>query len=146
MQVIFVKDLRKQGKKGDIKNVKDGYAWNCLTKNGYAIPGNEQNLTDLTHQKKREEKQQESQRQEALKVKERIEKENLEFKVKVGSDDRMFGSISQKQIKEELSKRGYIIDKKQIELDNPITSLGYHKVNINLYSSVSAIIKIHVVK
>ena len=146
MQVIFIKDLRKQGKKGEIKNVKDGYAQNYLIKNGYAIPVTSQNLNTLSHQKKKEEQIHEEQKQEALVIKEKMEKETLTFQVKTGQDDRMFGSISPKQIKEELLQKGYKIDKKQVELENPITSLGFHQVKINLYSSVSAMVKIHVVK
>ncbi len=146
MQVIFIKDLRKQGKKGDIKQVADGYAKNFLIKNGYAIPVNEKNMNDLQHEKAREEKTNEQNKIEANKIKEKLEKEELEFKVKTGKDDKVFGSISPKQIKEELEKQGYKIDKKQIDLQSVITSLGYHNVKINLYNNISAIVKIHVVK
>ena len=75
-----------------------------------------------------------------------MEKENIEFKVKTGKDDKVFGSVSPKQIKEELEKKGYKIDKKQIEIKNSITTLGYHDVKINLYSDIYATIKVHVVK
>lgn len=146
MQVIFIKDLRKQGKKGEIKNVKDGYAQNFLIKNGYAIPVNEKNLNDLENEKKRLENQNQKNKEKAIKLKEKLEKEELEFKVKTGMDDRIFGSISPKQIKDELIKIGYKIDKKQIELKNNIISLGYHNVKINLYPSVVATIKVHVIK
>lgn len=146
MQVIFIKDLRKQGKKGEIKNVKDGYAQNFLIKNGYAIPVNEKNLNDLKNEKIREEKLDEKNKQEATVLKEKLEKETLEFQVKTGEDDRVFGSISPKQIKEELLKKGYSIEKKQIELRNNIASLGYHEVIINLYPTVIAKIKVHVIK
>lgn len=146
MQVIFIKDLRKQGKKGEIKTVKDGYAQNFLIKNGYAIPVNEHNLNELNNQNKKEEALDEKNKQEATKLKEKLEKEELEFKVKTGKDDRVFGSISQKQIKEQLDKKGYKIDKKQIEMLEIISSLGYHKVQINLYGKINAKIKVHVVK
>lgn len=146
MQVIFIKDLRKQGKKGEIKNVKDGYAQNFLIKNGYAIPVNEKNLTDLKNEKIREEKLDEKNKQEATLLKEKMEKEVLEFQVKTGEEDRVFGSISPKQIKEELLKKGYSVEKRQIELKSNIASLGYHEVNINLYPTVIAKIKVHVIK
>ena len=146
MQVIFIKDLRKQGKKGEIKNVKDGYAQNFLIKNGYAIPVNEKNLNDLKHEKMREEKKDHESKEKALELKEKLEQETLEFKVKTGKDDRVFGSISPKQIKEELLKKGYKIDKKQIELKDNIVSLGCHDIKVNLYSSVFAKVKVHVVK
>lgn len=146
MQVIFVKDLRKQGKKGEIKTVADGYAQNFLIKNGYAIPVTDKNLRDLEHEKKREDKLDQENTNKALKKKEQLEKEEIEFKVKTGKDDKVFGSISPKQIKEELEKKGYKIDKKQIQIENSIATLGFHKIKINLYGDIFATIKIHVVK
>lgn len=146
MQVIFVQDVRKQGKKGEIKTVADGYAKNFLIKNGYAIPVNEKNMNNLEHEKAREKKLDKENREEATKEKQKMEKENIEFKVKTGKDDKVFGSVSPKQIKEELEKKGYKIDKKQIEIKNSITTLGYHDVKINLYSDIYATVKVHVVK
>ena len=146
MQVIFVQDVRKQGKKGEIKTVADGYAKNFLIKNGYAIPVNEKNMNNLEHEKAREKKLDKENREEATKEKQKMEKENIEFKVKTGKDYKVFVSVSPKQIKEELEKKGYKIDKKQIEIKNSITTLGYHDVKINLYSDIYATIKVHVVK
>ena len=146
MQVIFEQDVRKQGKKGEIKTVADGYTKNFLIKNGYAIPVNEKNMNNLEHEKAREKKLDKENREEATKEKQKMEKENIEFKVKTGKDDKVFGSVSPKQIKEELEKKGYKIDKKQIEIKNSITTLGYHDVKINLYSDIYATIKVHVVK
>ena len=146
MKVIFIKDLRKQGKKGEIKNVKDGYAQNFLIKNGYAIPVNDKNLNDLKHEQAREEKKNQENREEAKTLKTTLEELTLEFKVKTGVDDKVFGSISPKQIKEELLKKGYKIDKKQIDIENNISTLGYHDVKINLYSDIFAKVKVHVIK
>lgn len=146
MQVIFVKDLKKQGKKGEIKTVKDGYAENFLIKNGYAIPVNQHNLNDLKSLKEREKKQDLENRKLAELEKQKLENIELEFKVKIGKEDKVFGSISVKQIKEELSNQGFKIDKKQIMLKDNITSLGYHNVSINLYDDVCAKVKVHVVK
>ena len=105
MRVIFIKDLKKQGRKGEIKEVKDGYAENYLIKNNYAIKATDDNLRD-----------------------------------------KVFGSISVKQIKESLTKKGYKVDKKQIEINNPISSLGFHYVDINLFEDIKAKLKIHVIK
>ena len=146
MQVIFIKDLRKQGKKGEIKEVKSGYAENFLIKKGYAIPLNQQNLRNLQHENKNIEEEDQKNKELALKEKEKLEKIELEFKVKTGKDDRVFGSISPKQIKEELLKKDIKVEKRQIKLDNNIVSLGYHKVKIELYKKVEAEIKVHVVK
>lgn len=146
MQVIFVKDLRKQGTTGEIKTVKDGYAENFLIKNGYAIPVNKHNLNELKNTQKREENQDLKNREIANSEKEKLEKLELEFKVKAGKDDKVFGSISQKQIKEQLLNKGHKIDKKQIMLENNITTLGYHNVKIALYSDIVATVKVHVIK
>ena len=146
MEVIFVKDLRKQGKKGEIKQVKDGYAENFLIKQGYAIPLNQQNLRNLERENKKIEAENQKNKELALKQKEQLENIELEFKVKTGKDDRVFGSISPKQIKEKLAKKDIKIEKRQIKLDNNIVSLGYHKVKVELYKEVEAEIKVHVVK
>lgn len=146
MKVIFIKDLKKQAKKGEIKEVKDGYANNFLIKNGYAVQVTEKNMENV--KKENEAKKQEEQllTEEATKVKRELEKMTLVFKVKTGDKDRVFGSISPKQIKEELLKKGYKIDKKQIELNTSLQSLGFHKVTITLYKEVKAELKVQLVK
>lgn len=146
MQVIFIKDLRKQGKKGEVKTVKDGYAQNFLIKNGYAIPVNQHNLNELEHQNKKQEQDDLRNKEEATKLKQKLESIELEFRVKTGKDDKVFGSISPKQIKEELEKNNFKIDRKQIEMIESISSLGYHNVKINLYGQIFAKVKVHVVK
>ena len=146
MEVIFIKDLKNQGKKGQIKTVKDGYAENYLIKNGYAVKKTKENLTKLNYELAKKEKEDKANKEAAIKVKETLSKVTLEFKVKTGEGDRVFGSISVKQIKDELEKKGYKIEKSQIELTSAIQSLGFHNVNINLYPEVVAEIKVHVVK
>lgn len=146
MKVIFIKDLKKQGKKGETKEVKDGYAENYLIKNHYAIKATEENKRKLEQNNKLEEKKKKKEVELASEIKERLEKETIEFKVNTGDGDKVFGSISVKQIKESLSKKGYKIDKKQIEINTPISSLGFHYVDINLYQDIIAKLKIHVIK
>ena len=146
MEVIFIKDLKNQGKKGQIKNVKDGYAQNFLIKNGYAVIKNKENLSKLNNEIKKKEQEALSKKTEALQQKEKLQKEVLDFKVRTGAGDKVFGSISVKQIKDELEKKGYKIEKNKIELNNSISSLGFHNVNINLYPEIIATIKIHVIK
>ena len=146
MEVIFIKDLKNQGKKGQIKNVKDGYAENFLIKQGYAIMKTKENLSKLQneqHQKELEDKEKEK---ESIELKAKIEKLTLEFKVRTGEDDRVYGSISTKQIKEALQKENIKIDKNQIENDYPISTLGFHNVNIKLFPNITAKVKLHLVK
>lgn len=142
MKVIFLKDLKGQGKKEEIKEVKDGYAMNFLIKKGYAVPLNDKNLQTLKTNQKEREIQDKENRTLAQKEQEKLEKEILKFKVKTGEQDRVFGSISSKQIREELTKKGYKIDKNQIDLENNLTTLGYHNVSISLYKDIKATIKV----
>ena len=138
MEVIFIKDLKNQGKKGEIKEVKDGYGKNFLMKN-------ETSLKELKRNLNNEKKLDEENRIKANKLKESLEKETYKFKVKTGTSDKVFGSVSIKQIKEKLDEK-YDISKNQIMLDSPLTSLGYHKVCINLYKDINAIINIELTK
>lgn len=146
MEVIFIKDLKNQGKKGQIKNVKDGYAENFLIKNGYAVRKTKETMAKLNHENAIREKENREAQTEANKLKEKLDKLVIEFKVKTGEGDRVFGSISVKQIKDELEKQGYKVEKNSIELKNSIASLGFHNVDINLYPKITATIKVHVIK
>ena len=141
MQVIFLKDLKGQGKKGEIKEVSDGYAMNFLIKKGYALKKTEGSLNKLNEQNKKEKELDLKNRKDAEKLKEKLEKLTLNFKVKE-SKGKMFGSVSTKQIKEELKKLGYEIEKNNIE-NTIINTLGMHNVKIILYKDVTCILKVH---
>ena len=142
MKVIFIKDVKGQGKKDEIKEVKDGYAMNYLIKNKYAVPYTETSNKRLNDEIKERKIQEEKDIEEANKINEELKKEKISFKVKTGKEDRVFGSISSKQIKDELDKLGYKIDKKKIILDTPISSLGHHFVKIELHKKVIAELEI----
>lgn len=138
MKVIFIKDVKGQGKKDEIKEVKDGYAMNFLIKNKYAVAYTEGSNKRLNNEIEERKIQNENDIKEANKLKEKLKKEKIGFKVKTGAQDRMFGSISTKQIKEELDKLGYKIDKKKILIDTPVASIGHHFVKIELHKEVIA--------
>jgi len=146
MKVIFTKDVKGQGKAGDIKEVKDGYAKNFLIKNGYAVLYTQRSREILDIQNKNKEDKENALIKEYESLKKELKDRVLEFKVKTGKDDQVFGTISSKQIHEELEKLGYKIDKKKIELDTPINSLGYHEVKINLHKKVTANVTVHLSK
>lgn len=142
MKVIFIKDLKKQGKKDEIKEVSDGYATNFLIKNGYAVKytktSNERLYDDIKERELKEAKDIE----EANKVKDKLAKENIVFNVKVGKDGKVFGNISTKQISEKLASLGYNIDKKKIVLDTTLNTLGTHDVKIILHKKVEATLRV----
>ena len=145
MQVIFLKDLKGQGKKGEIKEVADGYGMNFLIKKGYAVKKTESSLNKLNIEKENDRLLDEKNINEARELAKKLEKVVITFTAKAGSGDKMFGSISNKQIKEELDKIGYHFDKKQIASET-INSFGFHNVDINLYKNIVARIRIDVRK
>ena len=144
MKVIFIRDLKGQGKKGEVKEVKDGYGNNFLIKNGYAVLANSANMTKMKNEEARRGIEETLKVHDMEDLKKEIEKKTFEFQARTGKEGRMFGQISVKQIKEALSKEGYDIDKKQIHLDHPIQSLGMHYVDIELHKKVIAKMKVHV--
>ncbi|MBT2687260.1 50S ribosomal protein L9 [Bacillus sp. ISL-47] len=145
MKVIFLKDVKGKGKKGEVKNVADGYAHNFLIKQGLAVEANQSNVSSLNAQKKKEEKLAAEELADAKKLKETLEKLTVEFSTKAGEGGRLFGSITSKQIAEELQKTHKIkIDKRKIEMDDAIRSLGYTKVPVKLHTEVMATLNVHV--
>jgi large subunit ribosomal protein L9 len=145
MKVIFLKDVKGKGKKGEVKNVADGYAHNFLIKQGLAVEANSTNVSTLEGQKKKQEKLAAEELAEAKKLKETIEKLTVELSAKAGEGGRLFGSITSKQIAEELQKKHNIkIDKRKIELEDAIRALGYTKVPVKLHTEVLATLNVHV--
>ena len=146
MEVIFIKDLKNQGKKGEIKNVKDGYAENFLISKGYAIKATKENIEKLNQDKANAKKEDDLKRKEARELKKNLEKLTLTFKVKTGDNDKVFGSVSLKQIKDELKKKNYNFEKQQIRLLDSLSSLGFHNIEITIYKDITAKIKVHLIK
>ena len=146
MKVIFIKDLKNQGKKGQIKEVKDGYGQNFLIKQGYAVLATDTSMKILDEENKRNKQQEQEMIKECEKTKQKIEKLKLQIKVKTGKEDRVFGNISSKQIVTELKKQGIDIDKKKVLIDSPLSCLGYHNIKINLHKKVLANLKVELIK
>lgn len=138
MKVILLKDVKKQGKKDQIIEVSDGYANNFLIKNGLAVKYTETSKNRLANEMEKRALDEKLLINECNMLKEKIEETPLTFKVKVGKNGKIFGTISSKQIAEELEKKHIIVDKKTIEINYPIDSLGNHQIDIKLHKNVIA--------
>ena len=145
MKVIFIKDLKKQGKVNEIKEVSDGYATNFLIKNGYAVKYTKTSSSILDKDMVEKSLLDKKNREEAFKLSEKLSKIDLEFKMAT-NNGKMFGSVSSKQIVEELNKKGIKIEKKQVNIDGAISSLGVHVVDINLYKDVVGKLNVRVIE
>ncbi len=145
MKVIFLKDVKGKGKKGEMKNVADGYAHNFLLKQGLAVEANNANMKTLEAQKNKEQVLAAEELQQAKELKETLEKLTVELTAKSGEGGRLFGSITTKQIADELQKKhGIKIDKRKMELEDGIRSLGHTKLPVKLHHEVTATLTVHV--
>lgn len=145
MKIILIKDVKKQGKSGDVLEVKDGYGTFLINK-GDAVLATSNSMNRLDRENKDREIKENNLIKECEIIKKKLESLKLNFQVKTGEQDRVFGSVSAKQIVEELKNKGYSIDKKQVKISNPISSLGFHNVDIELHKKVIATIKIELKK
>ena len=145
MKVIFLKDVKGKGKKGEVKNVSDGYAHNFLLKQELAVEATPANMKKLEAQKNKMNQMAAEELQQAKDLKGQIEKITVEIEAKAGEGGRLFGSITTKQIAEALQKsQGIKIDKRKMELPEGIRSLGYTKVPVKLHHEVQATLNVHV--
>ena len=144
MKVILTQDVKKVGKKGDIVNVADGYGQNFLIKNKLEVLDTEQGKEIVAHNKEQERLQDLENKKKAEELKETLENITLEFALSSGKDGKTFGSVSTKNVAEELLKTHDIkIDKRKFINARPIQALGYTNLKIELYKDVIATIKVH---
>jgi large subunit ribosomal protein L9 len=146
MKVIFIKDVKGQGKKDEIKEVKDGYAINYLIKNKYAVQYTSKSNERLMDEQEKRKQKELNDIKEAEIIKDKLKDVTVIFKMKTGEKDKVFGSVTSKQIKDELDKKGFNIDRKKIILDNPLSVLGYHFVKLELNKEVIADLRVELVK
>jgi large subunit ribosomal protein L9 len=146
MEVVLKKDHEKLGKAMDVVNVKDGYARNFLIPQGIAVVATEGNRKVVAESKKLSEKREEKKLKEARVQAKKIEKIPCTIKVKVGEEDKLFGSVTTQEIADFLTKEGFAVEKRDIELEEPIKQLGVYSVKVNLYKDEYAKLKVWVVK
>ncbi len=147
MKVVFLEDVKGRGKKGEVKDVPDGYANNFLIKNKKAEPATGKNLGAVKGRQKAEEKLAAEELAEAKQLKEKLENEKtvIEIKGKAGTDGRLFGAVSTKQIVAALSDQYKVkIDKRKLLLNQPIHAMGFTTVPVKLHRDVMADLRVHV--
>lgn len=145
MKVIFLQDVKGQGKKGEVKDVPVGYAQNFLLKNKLAIEATPGNLSRLKGQQNRAKQDAAAELIEAKELKKKVEAITVEMKAKSGEGGRLFGSITTKQIADTLAKKeGIKVDRRRMELPDAIRSLGFTNIPVKLHTEVTATLKVHV--
>ncbi|HHU63268.1 MAG TPA: 50S ribosomal protein L9 [Clostridiales bacterium] len=145
MKVILQEDIKGKGKKGDIVNVSDGYARNFLLPRGKAVEANKENLAKLKEQKAAEQKRKQQEQEEFSRLAQRLSGITLTINAKAGDQDKLFGSVTSKEIVEQLKEQFDIdLDKKKVNLPEPIKHLGNFTVEVKLYPGINAQLKVNV--
>lgn len=147
MKVVFLEDVKGRGKKGEVKEVPDGFANNFLIKNKKAEPATGKNLGAVKGRQKAEEKQAAAELAEAEDLKKLLEDEKTVVTIpgKAGTDGRLFGAISTKQIVAALEKQYQVkLDKRKLLLNQPIHAMGFTTVPVKLHKQVQADLRVHV--
>ena len=145
MKVVLLKDVKGTGKKGEIKEVADGYAKNFLLKNGFAVIANASAVNENNRQKEAVAYHKEMEKQEAVRLGENLKEKKIVLKIKCGENGKTFGSVTAKEIAETLKKEGFDVDKRKIEVREPIKTVGEYQISIKLHSEVVVKINLEVV-
>ncbi len=146
MEVVLKKDHEKLGKAMEVVTVKDGYARNFLIPQGIAVIATEGNKKAVAESRKLSDKREEKKLKQARVQAKQIEKVPCTIKVKVGEEDKLFGSVTTQEIADFLTKEGFAVEKRDIELEEPIKQLGVYTVSVKLYKDEYAKLKVWVVK
>ena len=145
MKVILTEDIKSLGKKGQIVDVSDGYARNFILKKKKGLEANSQNLNDLKLKKANDDKVAQEQYEAAVELGKKIEAGKIQVSIKMGEGGKAFGSVSSKEIAEEVKNQmGLEIDKKKVQLKEAIKTPGTHIVPIRLHTKVTADLKVEV--
>lgn len=146
MEVILLEDVKNVGKKGEVVKVNDGYGRNVLIKKKQAVEATGKNLNDLKLKKANDEKIAAENLAAAKELGQKIEKAEITVAIKVGEGGKSFGSVSSKEIAEEVKKQlGFDVDKKKVQLKDAIKTVGTHEVKVKLHQQVISTLKVNVV-
>ena len=146
MKVILQTDVKGMGKRGEIVNASDGHARNYLFPKKLAIPADKQNLNEWSAKKSSEAHKKELEKKDAIRIKEKLEKQVLSMKVKAGENGKTFGSITSKEISENVEAQfKEKVDKKKIVMQEPIRAIGTYIVDLKLFEGVICKLTISVI-
>lgn len=146
MLVILKKEVPNLGEAGDVVRVKAGYGRNHLIPRGLAIPANERNVNVLDHQKRMAEAIRRKEMEAARQIANEIGEASITLRREAGEEDRLFGSITNRDIAEALAERGIEVDRRTIVLAEPIRTTGLFTVKIRLHREVEAELRVFVVR
>jgi len=146
MEVILRQTVKDLGNAGEIVKVKDGYGRNYLIPHGLAYLATKENKSRVDAEAIRRAQKAESDRADAEILAEKLANISIEFTVKAGEGDKLFGSITSSDIADELAERGYQIDKRTIMLAEPIKMIGIYKVPVKIHTDVQAEVRVWVIK
>lgn len=146
MKVILRKNFDQLGQIGDLVDVKEGYARNFLIPRNIAYLATNGNLRALEEEKKQLAKKDAKDLEDSQKLSSELENISITIPVKVGEEDKIFGTVTTQMIADSLKEKGYDIDKRKIEINEPIKSLGIYSVNVKLHQNVNAVVKTWVVR
>jgi len=144
MKVVLIQDVENLGKVGDSVNVKNGYARNFLIPQKLALLASKQNMNSINALLKQQEAKNMKERTNLESLVTVLNKTTLKFSLEAGEEGKLFGSVTSQMISDELNNEGIQIDKKEIELAEPIKETGSHKVNVSLGDDLVGIIKIKI--
>ena len=142
MKVLLLQDVKGQGKKGEIINVSDGYANNFLIKKGLGVVATADTINSVAIHDKAVEKQKAAEKQKAQEDANRLKGQTVHIKAATGAQGKMYGSITNKEIAEELTKMGYPVDKRQVTLKDPIRATGNYTVSVRFYAEISVTVNV----
>ncbi len=146
MKVILRKDHEKLGQVGAVVDVKEGYARNFLVPKGIAYPASDGSMRALEEEKKQAQRRQTKELKGSEKLAADLEKVSITLQMKVGEDEKLFGSVTSQMIADALKEKGFEIDKRIIDLEEPIKALGIYNVDVKLHQNVTGKVKVWVVR
>ena len=145
MKVILQADVKGTGKKGQVFEVADGYARNFLFPKKLAIEATTGNIQDISHKQALEERRKEKEKENAIELAGKLNALQIEVKTKTGEGGRLFGSVTSKEIADALKKQhGVEVDKRKLEVKEPIKALGNYEIHVKIHQDVMAKLQVHV--